>query len=311
MRVVVTGAGGFIGSRVVGRLLAQGHEVIALVRGRDAMRRLAGWADRLVIHEVDLNEVALARKIVQGVRPDGVVHLAWYARPEDYLVSPRNLASLAMTTALVESALSAGCNKLVMGGTCVEYAAQGRSLAEDDLADPSTLYASCKHAAWLVSRALVAGSPCELSWARIFHLHGPGEDGRRLIPWVASQLRSGVAVELTGGAQVRDHLHVDDVAAGLVALLRPGVSGIYNVCSGQPVTLRHVLEMVGDLLGRGDLLRFGARPYRPGEVMFLAGDARRLRATGWAPHYGLRDGLRDALGGDAGFEGSEQALKPT
>ena len=65
------------------------------------------------------------------------------------------------------------------------------------------------------------------------------------------------------------------------------------------MTLRRVLESVGDIVGRKDLLQFGARPHRPGEIMFLAGDSRRLRALGWAPRFGLEDGLADALGARA------------
>jgi dTDP-6-deoxy-L-talose 4-dehydrogenase (NAD+) len=142
---------------------------------------------------------------------------------------------------------------------------------------------------------LAAEVGAELAWARVFHIHGPNEDRRRLIPWVASQLRAAVPVELTDGTQVRDHLHVSDVASGLVTLLSPRASGIYNVCSGEPVTLRRVLETVADLVGDRNLLRFGARPHRPNETMFLAGESTRLRALGWTPRFSLRDGLEDAL----------------
>jgi nucleoside-diphosphate-sugar epimerase len=184
-----------------------------------------------------------------------------------------------------------------MAGSCVEYAPRDRPLVETDPAGPSTLYGACKHAAGIVSGALAAAAGASLAWARIFHLHGPNEDARRLIPWVAGELRAGRTVDLTDGTQVRDHLHVADVASGLVALLAPEASGVYNVCSGEPVTLRAVLETVGDIVGGRPLLRFGARPHRPGETMFLAGDSGRLRALGWSPRFGLGDGLRDALGG--------------
>jgi dTDP-6-deoxy-L-talose 4-dehydrogenase (NAD+) len=296
MRVLVTGAGGFIGSEVVGHLARQNHEVLAVDREGALASRVAGWSARVSTAAVDLDDVTSVRALLGEARPEALIHLAWYASPQDYLVSPANLASLAMTTALVEMALSLGCRKIVAAGTCVEYANRDRPLVEDDRADPATLYGSCKHSAWLVCRALAAAADAELSWGRIFHLHGPKEDPRRLIPWVAGELRLGKAVALTDGTQVRDHLHVSDVATGLVALLAKGASGAYNICSGEPVTLRRVLEIVGDIVGRRDLLQFGARPHRAGEIMFLAGDSRRLRALGWAPRFGLEDGLRDALG---------------
>ena len=296
MRVLVTGAGGFIGSRVV-RALADGHEVIAVDRSADALGRVANEGPSVSKVALDLGDNERAAAFMRETRPEAVVHLAWYADPRDYLTSRANLASLTMTTTLVEAALGAGCRKLVIVGSCVEYAIESRLLVETDPADPRTLYAACKVAAWQVARTLAADAGAELSWARIFHLHGPGEDRRRLIPWVAAQLAAGAAVDLTDGTQVRDHLHVDDVAAGLAALIAPGASGIFNVCSGEPVTLRHVLETVGDIVGRRELLRFGARPHRREETWFLAGDSGRLRSLGWSPRFGLRDGLAHALRG--------------
>ena len=75
----------------------------------------------------------------------------------------------------------------------------------------------------------------------------------------------------------------------------PGASGVYNVCSGEPVTLKKVLQTVGEIVGRPELLRFGARPHRAGEMMFLAATAGRLRSLGWRPRFGLKDGLADAI----------------
>ncbi|MEA2695903.1 MAG: hypothetical protein QOI66_174 [Myxococcales bacterium] len=292
MRILVTGAAGFIGSHVVRHLDAAGHQVIAVDRSAPALALPAVSA-----HVVDLADAAAIAALLKATRPEGLLHLAWYADPADYLTSHLNLAALTMTTALVQAALAAGCRKLVVAGSCVEYAIRDRPLVETDDVDPRTLYAACKRAAWHVVRALAAEAGAELAWARIFHLHGPGEDKRRLIPWVTSQLRAGVAVELTDGTQVRDHLHVADVAAGLAALLTPGASGIYNVCSGEPATLRRVLETVAEVVGAGasQLLKFGARPHRANETMFLAGDSTRLRTLGWAPRFTLRQGLEDAL----------------
>jgi dTDP-6-deoxy-L-talose 4-dehydrogenase (NAD+) len=296
--ILVTGAAGFIGGAVVRHLAAQQREVVAVDRSASALARVTGAAPGVVTAALDLGDRAGVKALLETTRPEAVIHLAWYASPVDYLTSHENLASLAMTAAFLEAAVGAGCRKLVVGGSCVEYALQNRPLIESDPVDPRTLYAACKQAAWHVARALAAEVGAELAWARIFHLHGPGEDGRRLIPWVASQLRSGAVVELTDGTQMRDHLHVADVASGLAALTAPGASGVYNVCSGQPVTLRQVLETVADVVGAPggrERLRFGARPHRPNETMFLAGDATRLRTLGWAPRFALRDGLEDAL----------------
>jgi dTDP-6-deoxy-L-talose 4-dehydrogenase (NAD+) len=258
--------------------MLDGHEVIAVTRA-----------------DVDLDDEGAVTRLLAARRPEALIHLAWYARASDYLVSDENLRSLRMTVGVVRAALAGGCGRIVGAGTCLEYADLPAPRREGDPVDPRSLYASCKLAAFAVARALAAAAGASFVWGRIFHLHGPGEAPERLLPWIAGQLARGVPVELTDGLQVRDHLHVDDVAAALVALL--GAGGVVNVCSGAPVTLREVVETLADLAGRRDLLRFGARPRREGEVMCLAGDAGRLRGLGFRPRFGLRDGLADALAG--------------
>lgn len=299
MRIAVTGAAGFIGAQVVRRLREGGDEVLAVVRKGSRpwrLRELPG----LRVHELTFEDTPGLRLWLEGERPDAVVHLAWYARPQDYLVSPENLASLAATARLAEAAFASGCRKLVGVGTCLEYAAADRPFVESDPADPVSPYASAKHAAFLVARALAARAGAELAWARVFHLFGPGEDPSRLVPTVAASLARGEPIDVTAGEQVRDYLHVADVAAGIAALARPGASGVFNVCSGTARPLRELILAIGQLRGRADLLRFGARPYAPGEVMFLAGHADRLRGLGWAPRFPtLEAGLADTLREDS------------
>jgi dTDP-6-deoxy-L-talose 4-dehydrogenase (NAD+) len=295
MRVLVTGAGGFIGTHLVRWLAAANHHVVAVDRSAEALARIAADVRTGESRALDLADQEATRRLLADFRPDALVHLAWYANPTDYLTSKANLASLSMTTGLIDAALTVGCRKIVVGGSCVEYAVKDGLLRESDATNPRTLYAACKRAACQVAQALAADAGADLAWGRIFHVHGPGEDSRRLIPWVASQLRSGVPVDLTDGTQIRDHLHVADVASGLGSLLQPGASGIYNICSGEPVTLKTVLQMVAGIVGGDSLLRFGAVPRRPTETMFLAGDSTRLRALGWLPRFSLKAGLEDTL----------------
>lgn len=296
MRILVTGAGGFIGSQVTRALVARGDEVLAVRRRATSLSRIEDLLGRIRIAEAALEDLDRMARILEDFRPQAVIHLAWYSRPRDYLVSSRNLVSAAATSAFVERVFESGCPKLVGVGTCLEYAASNRLRRESDPTDPTSLYASCKLSACLVARALARGRGSEVAWARLFHMHGPGEDPERIIPAVAESLRAGRACDLSPGLQVRDHLHVGDVAAALVQLAKPGISGIFNVCSGIPITLRQVLLTVAEIVGRPELLRFGARQYPADEIMFLAGDPSQLRRAGWAPRFtDLRAGLADAL----------------
>jgi len=297
MRALVTGAAGFIGSHVTRALADRGLAIVATDRPGAALSRLARVDGRVQTEEADLADPESAAALLRRHRPELLVHLAWYAHPADYLDSRENLRSLAATSMLLAAAADAGCRRVVGVGTCLEYAASEAPHREGDAAAPDTLYAACKHAAHLVGDQLTVGRT-SFAWSRIFHVHGPGEDPARLIPMVARRLCRGEAVDLSTGDQIRDYLHVEDVADALAAIALSDVRGSANVCSGVPVAISDVLRTLGELLGKPDLLRFGRAPYRAGERMHIVGDPGVLRTLGWAPrHTGLAASLaylRDA-----------------
>ena len=139
----------------------------------------------------------------------------------------------------------------------------------------------------------------ELAWGRIFFVYGPGEPDGRLVPSVGRALLAGEPVPTTRGDQVRDFMHVEDVAAAFAALADGDVTGAVNVASGEPVTVREVVDTLAAAAGRPDLPRPGALPDREGDPPRLVADVSRLRdEVGFAPRIGLPEGLeRDARNG--------------
>lgn len=292
MRVLVTGAAGFIGAHVVRQLVQQGDQVTALVRPGGDTGRLADVAASVSSVAADLEDRATIERVLAAHVPEAVIHLAWHARPEDYLSSSRNLDSLSATLALVRSAVGVRCPRFVGVGTCLEYADLPRARREDDVLDPLSLYAASKVSAWFAARALTRDTETSLAWGRLFQLHGPGEHPARIVPRVAAALRARQPIKLSPGTQLRDQLRVEDMAAGLIALARSSERGAFNVCSGQMHPLKEVLTVLGELLGGADLLRFGEYPAAPGEPACLGGEAQRLRSLGWRPTFGsLRESL--------------------
>jgi nucleoside-diphosphate-sugar epimerase len=130
----------------------------------------------------------------------------------------------------------------------------------------------------------------------VFFLYGPGEHPDRLVSSVARRLLAGAEAPTTEGTQVRDFMHVADVAGAFAALVDSDVTGPVNIGSGRPVTVRAVVDEVARAAGRPELVRFGALPQRAGEPPELVADVGRLRdEVRFRPRYDLGSGIKDTV----------------
>jgi nucleoside-diphosphate-sugar epimerase len=305
-RFLVTGAAGFIGSHVARVLVESGRDVAVLVRPSSSLWRLEDIVDRITMIPGDLADVALLRPAFEFWRPEACIHLAWYAEPGKYLTAHENIPALDASLQLLDELIRIECGQVVMTGTCAEYDTDRGYLREDGPVRPATLYAATKVSLSLIASQIAADAGINLAWARLFFLYGPYEDERRLVPALIRALLRGEPFPATAGEQVRDYLHVADMASALCALAEHRVSGTVNVSSGVPVTMRQVMETVASVTGNGDQIQFGAVPYRHWDPRFICGDNFRLRdETSWSPRYPtLRAGLEQTV---AWWQGQHRA----
>lgn len=296
MRVLLTGASGFVGSAVARQLAERGHEVHALLRPGSDGGRLGATPGALSVHRGDLADDAAVRAAIAAARPDACVHAAWFVEPGAWAKSRENLAMSERSQRLALGLLDAGCPRLIGLGTGAEYDSDQGWLSESSRLGPRSLYGACKLGLGQSLLQLGAATGMQVAWARLFYLYGPAEDPRRLVASVARSLLRGEAARCSEGRQVRDFLDVDDVASALVALAESSLVGAINVASGVPVTVRAVAERLGALAGRPDLLHFGAVAAPPDDPPFVVANVQRLTCElGWAPRYSLDAGLGRAL----------------
>jgi len=296
VKVLVTGASGFIGSQITRALLASGHAVRASERPGTNRERLADDAGRIEWVTADVFGEAGVDRAALCAGTDLVVHSAWYAVPGKYLEAPENLACVAGTVALMHALADAGVKRAVFVGTCFEYDFDYGWLSESTPIKPASFYAAAKSATRLMCEQIARARGVTLCWVRPFYQYGPHEDARRLVPYVIDTLLRDEEAGVTRGMQVRDFLHVADVGSAIAAAATSELAGAVNIGSGQPVTVREIVTTIAALLGRESLVKLGARPDSPTDPPFICANNRKLvQGTGWSPQYDLRSGLADTI----------------
>lgn len=292
-RVLVTGASGFIGRHSLALLAERGCEVHAVSRSGAMHDEHTG----VVWHACNLLDGGQVRDMVSRIRPDYLLHLAWYAEPGKFWAAEINTAWVRASMELFRAFLAYGGRRIVAAGSCAEYDWEYGTFSENTTPlVPRTLYGQCKKQLFLELVQLVAGSAASMSWARIFFVYGPGEHRDRLVPSVILRLMKDEAAPCTAGVQVRDFLHVGDVAAALVMLLGSAVAGAINIGSGIPVEIRQIIQMIADRMSRPELPVLGAFPTKPDEPGYLVADNSRLASElGWRQEITLEDGLADTI----------------
>ncbi|MCS6776662.1 MAG: NAD(P)-dependent oxidoreductase [Chloroherpetonaceae bacterium] len=289
-RVLVTGASGFIGRHSLHSLVERGYEVHAVTPG-PVVPGPYRW------HHVDLLAPGGAALLMQEIRPTHLLHFAWYAVPGQYWTSLENFRWVRASLELLQEFQVCGGQRVVMAGTCAEYDWRYGACVENVTPlSPTTPYGVCKNALRALGEAFGAQTGLSFAWGRIFFLYGPHELPSRLVASVICALLRGEPARTSHGRQIRDFLHVQDVADAFVHLLESEVTGAVNVASGRPVALREVVTRIADMIGRRDLLEVGAIPTPPSEPGLLVADTGRLnREVGWVPRYSLEEGLRQTI----------------
>jgi nucleoside-diphosphate-sugar epimerase len=297
VKILVTGAAGFIGAHVARLLLERGHEVHALLFPGESRARIAAFEDQCTLYEGDLDQPRGIEKALARAKPEATVHLAWYAVPGKYWSSPKNLDCITQGMNLARILSEKGCKRIVVAGTCAEYDWDYEDLVEDETpCSPRTLYGTAKHALFLVLNKYCEQGPMELAWVRYNFLFGPSENKERLVRSVIEGLLAGRKVPCSEGLHERDFLHVEDAASATIAVLESRIRGAVNIGSGRPVAVRTVVEILADIIGGSGQPVFGSLPTDPDEPARLVPSVTRLNTeVEWNPLYSLKKRLEQTV----------------
>jgi nucleoside-diphosphate-sugar epimerase len=299
MRVLVTGATGFVGACLTRRLAEAGHEVHLLLREDSPTWRLADILDRLVLHRLDLRDAAAVGQAVRAAGPEVVYHLATFGGFAGQSDAGEIIATnLLGTVNLLAACQETGFVRFVNTGSSSEYGPKESPMQEHDLLEPAGAYGVAKGAATLYCRAEALAKGLPVVTLRLFSPYGPWDDPRRLIPYVISTLLRGESPRLAGATAVRDFVFIDDVVALYLSLLTSAAppGAVYNVGSGSQRSTGEVVRLITELIGNGVEPLWGAVAHQRQEPARWEADISLVRRElGWQPTTSLRDGLQRTI----------------
>jgi UDP-glucose 4-epimerase len=283
LRVLVTGAAGFIGIRLCQALRRYGAEVHGVSRHPMHEGGLHWW-------QADLAEPNAVNQIMSEVRPDLVYHLASHVsgRRDVDNVLPTLRNNLVSAVNVLTAACENSGPRVLIAGSMEE------ADAEDIDQTPASPYSAAKTACSAYGRMFHKLYGLQVVNLRTFMVYGPGQrDELKLIPYVTRSLQRGEAPQLSSGTRPVDWIYVDDVVNGYLAgAVAPRADGTpIAIGSGQLVTIRSVVEELVELTGSTAQPHFGALPDRPMEHVRCADVERTRQAIGWEPTVPLRTGL--------------------
>ena len=292
-RVLVTGAGGFIGCRLVAALVTAGAHVSILESPSADIAPLRELISHVGHYSVDIRDQTAVHQAVHASRPEYVFHLAAVGVTDPFLSLELALdvnlqGAINLFRACFDGKGRFKPARLVHTGTPYEF---GGDRGEPD---PISPYAASKAAAFAVARMYhrMAGWP--IVTVRPFQVYGPGQSPRALIPAAIQAVRAGRTFRMTGGEQKRDFVYVDDVVRGFLLAALKGVDGrSYELGWGEALSTRAVMEkLYRRILRVEESPEYGALPYRPGEIWDLAADVGlAVEDLGWRPQVSLERGL--------------------
>lgn len=286
-QILLTGATGYLGSHLAEALLEAGHSVVVLKRKTSSLRRLESILPRITLLDVDGLDLNSLFKDYGKI--DVVIHTATsYGRQGESACQIAD-ANLCFPLKLLDAAIAADVRVFMNTDTALDKFLNTYSLSKRQFAEWGSHFARQKNIRFLN--------------LRLEHFYGAGDDDTKFTTHVIkSCLTNAPELKLTAGEQRRDFIYIDDVVLAYLLLLEKQESLAewfmeFDVGSGEAVTIRQFVELVHHLTASSTHLKFGASPYREGEVMYSQANTESLRQLGWRCGHTLEQGLKLAIEG--------------
>lgn len=289
-KVLITGGTGFIGRNVVNQLLKKEYEVHSLV-----FPPFAPEQDGLFQYEMNLMDTKAVDEFLKEHKFENLIHLAWYVG-KGCQTSTINLDWVTVSLNLLKSFQENGGKKVLYTGSVSEYDYKYGYMTEDFTPlNNEYLYGKSKAALYSMVKEFCTLTKLDFKWARLFNVYGPNERDARLMPSVIISMLKGEDVKVSTCEKYQDYLHVEDIAAGIISLFESDVQNAVNICSGEPIKLRTIVEKIAELTDfKGNIL-WGAVPTYFEEPLVVGNNLKLKNEVGFIPKYSLDEGLKQTI----------------
>lgn len=291
-KVILTGVSSFVGYHL-GKSLSENFEVLGTHSKNQSAyegvekERMDALSDKISFKQLDITNHSELEDLIKSNKPDYFIHHAGYTLGYggfDYDMAKSLEVNVYPLDTLVRSLKENGCKGLIVTGTSMEYSDGEAPRKEEDLCEPSTPYGLSKLTETLRSLQLAKHHNLPLRVARIFNPMGEFENPRKLLPFLVENLKSGNSTELSPCEQIRTFEPVENIVKVYVALIRDldkGGAEIFNATLAKGLPLKDTLAQIATNLDRSpELLQFGKKPMRPGEVHELSADLSKIQGLG-------------------------------
>ena len=266
-RIIVTGATGFVGQHLVPLLLQLNYQVIVVIRDIKVAEQFA-WFTEVDYLIADLRNLQVIPTEHLGC---DVIHLAWYGLPNYHSLDHIEI-NLPMSYRFIKLMVENGSKNVFVAGTCSEYGLAAGEISARRTPTPVTSYGIAKMQLHQQLKCLQKEINFRLQWARLFYMYGDGQSESSVLKQLHSAINSGnKKFDMSGGEQLRDYLHISRVVQLILSVINTEKNITCNICSGEPISIRRLVEDQITKYQADISLNLGCFPYPDYEPMAFWG----------------------------------------